>query len=93
MGEKLTEREIACLRFLSPLMDATPEMIGRAVLPDGGSSKRGRVIVGSRVAFGLGHRGPGAPVLVTFISKKLGYAITRARRAALPTTGIPDAQP
>lgn len=81
MGEvKLTEREVACLRFLSPLMDATPEMIGRALMPPG-TTKRGCVTVGNRVADGLSFRW-GGPSLVNSVGK-LGYAITPAGRAAI----------
>lgn len=81
-GVKLTEREAACLRYLSPLMDATPEMIGRAVMPSGGTTKRGRVTVGNRVADGLAWRAP-EPPLVAFLGNRLGYAITPAGRSAL----------
>lgn len=89
MGEDtLTEREIACLRFLSPLMDATPEMIGRALMP-AGTTKRGCVTVGNRVADGLSFR-MGGPSLVNSVGK-LGYAITPAGRAALSPVEAPHA--
>lgn len=77
---KLTDRELACLRFLSPIMDATPEMIGRALMPPG-TTKRGCVTVGNRVADGLSFRRDGPP-LVNSVGK-LGYAITPAGRAVI----------
>lgn len=77
---KLSEREIACLHLLDGRMDATPEQIGAAVMPDGGRTKRGRVTVGHRVADGLWQR---VPALATFVSSRIGYAITPAGRSAL----------
>lgn len=77
----LSEREIACLKYLTDKMEAPGSSIGRAVAPWKGRTEIGYAIIGNRVARSLMmlHE----PRLVSCVSDLNAWRITPAGRLAL----------
>lgn len=77
----LSEKERACLAYLTDKMEASGRMIGEALVPvcGGGRSPRGYAIVGNNVARRLMfERG-----FTTYLPDLKAWRITRAGRYAL----------